>query len=341
MIKKFLAVSCTAWVLASTGAVNAETVLNVSTYLPSSHPLVSTGLTKWAKQVEEATKGEVKLRILPTSLGKPEAHFDMARDGIADITMGIPGYTPGRFKLIEVAALPNMANTGTGLSVGLWRTFDASPAMQEEFEGVKPLTVFTTSPMHFFSTGGEINSVEDFQGLKARSAGGNMTEVERQLGMTPLLQPVGKSYELLSGGVADAVINPLETVKSLKFDKLIKNALVVPGGLTAATIFVVMNEQSFEELSPENQRALLDASGENLARIMGQIWDTRDNDGLKSLETENANVKTADAALREQIFAATQPVVDNWIKTAKEERNTDGVALLKSMRANIAAVEKQ
>ncbi|HCN70784.1 MAG TPA: hypothetical protein DIS96_03350 [Pusillimonas sp.] len=195
--------------------------------------------------------------------------------------------------------------------------------------------------MHFFSTGGEINSVEDFQGLKARSAGGNMTEVERQLGMTPLLQPVGKSYELLSGGVADAVINPLETVKSLKFDKLIKNALVVPGGLTAATIFVVMNEQSFEELSPENQRALLDASGENLARIMGQIWDTRDNDGLKSLETENANVKTADAALREQIFAATQPVVDNWIKTAKEERNTDGVALLESMRANIAAVEKQ
>jgi len=339
MLRRLLLASCAAWALVGAGVACAETVLTVSTYLPSSHPLVSVGLTKWAKQVEEATKGEVKLRILATSLGKPEAHFDMARDGIADVTMGIPGYTPGRFKLIEVGGLPNMADTGTGLSVGLWRTFESSPAMQKEFDGVKPLAVFTTSPMHFFSTGGEINSVQDFQGLKARSAGGTMTDVERLLGMTPLLQPVGKSYELLSGGVADAVINPLETVKSLKFDKLIKNALVVPGGLTAATIFVVMNPQRFAALSAENQQALVKASGENIARIMGEIWDTRDSDGLKSLEEAGAKVKTADAALREQIFAAAQPVVDNWIKVAQDERGTDGKAILESMRANIAAVE--
>jgi len=100
-----------------------------------------------------------------------------------------------------------------------------------------------------------------------------------------------------------------------------------------------MNPKRFESLSPENQQALLKASGENIARIMGEIWDTRDSEGLKSLQEAGAKVKTADAALREQIFAVTQPVVDNWIKVAQDERGTDGKAILEALRTNIAAVE--
>ena len=44
---------------------------------------------------------------------------DMARDGVTDIAVTVPGYTAGRFILSEVAAIPNVGNSGKGLSVAL------------------------------------------------------------------------------------------------------------------------------------------------------------------------------------------------------------------------------
>jgi TRAP-type C4-dicarboxylate transport system, periplasmic component len=323
------------------GTAQAATTLNLSSYVPTSHPLVSEGMAEWAKEVEKATQGRVTVRILATPLGKPEAHFDMARDGIADIALGIPGYTPGRFVLVDVAGVPGLANSGVALSVGLWKTFAASPEMQKEFEGVKPLGVFTTSPMQFFNTKREIKTVDDFKGMKTRSAGGLMTDIVSALGMVPLLQPAGKSYELLSSGVADAVINPQEAVKSLKLEQLVKYGTIIPGGLTAAPIFLVMNPAKFNGLSKADQDAVMSVSGERLSRIVGAVWDRHDKNGLETLKAAGGAVSTASPELAKRISEAAEPVVAAWAANAKDKRAADGQAILTTLRAEVAKAEAQ
>src|SRR5215831_14382630 len=60
--------------------------LKISHWVPASHPLQKS-LEDWAAAVEQASGGTIKSKVFPAQqLGKAFDHYDMARDGIADIT---------------------------------------------------------------------------------------------------------------------------------------------------------------------------------------------------------------------------------------------------------------
>ena len=72
--------------------------LKVSLWVPPAHPLVP-ATQAWAADIEKASGGTIKVAVFPSEqLGKAFDHYDMARDGIADITYVNPGYQPGRFR---------------------------------------------------------------------------------------------------------------------------------------------------------------------------------------------------------------------------------------------------
>ena len=122
------AIACAAIVMISLARpVAAAETLVLSSYLTVKHWLVSQVLTQWAKDVEKETGGDIKINILATALGKPAAHFDIARDGVADITLAVPGYTPGRFTLTMVSTLPNVGNNAESVGGAMWRMLDQVP----------------------------------------------------------------------------------------------------------------------------------------------------------------------------------------------------------------------
>ena len=71
--------------------------LKLSHWVPPNHPLQK-ALEDWGAAVEKASGGTLKYKVFPAQqLGKAFDHYDMARDGIADLTYVNPGYQPGRF----------------------------------------------------------------------------------------------------------------------------------------------------------------------------------------------------------------------------------------------------
>lgn len=73
--------------------------LKLSHWVPPSHPLQK-ALEEWGASVEKDSGGTIKYKVYPAQqLGKAFDHYDMARDGIADLTYINPGYQPGRFRL--------------------------------------------------------------------------------------------------------------------------------------------------------------------------------------------------------------------------------------------------
>lgn len=321
------------------GAVHAQTSLNMSTYAPYQHPMVSQALVEWAKKVEEESNGRLKINILSTALGQPQAHYDLAANGIADVVLAVPGYSPGRFPLSGVGELPQTADTAEALSVAMWRTYQGSPEMQQEFSEVKVLGLFATSPYQFQSAKGPITAVADFGGVKVRTSGGVGSKVIERLGATPILQPAGKTFELLSGGVVDATVFPLETLKSFKLESLVKNVSVIPGGLGAATLLVAMNKAKFEALPQEDQEALERVSGEVLARINGRVWDANDKTGLESFAAAGGTVTEVGPELGAQISEAIKPAVEEWVAEVKAKTDVDGMPLLEALRAEAAAAK--
>jgi TRAP-type C4-dicarboxylate transport system substrate-binding protein len=80
--------------------------LKISIWLPPAHSLVP-ATKEWAQSIEKESGGTIKTAIFPSEqLGKAFDHYDMARDGIADVVYVNPGYQPGRFPVIAAGQIP-------------------------------------------------------------------------------------------------------------------------------------------------------------------------------------------------------------------------------------------
>ena len=288
--------------------VSAGTTLRLSSWLPPSHPIVKDMIKPWTEQVEKATNGNVKITILAKGLGKPPAHFDLAKDGVADITYGVHGYQPGRFLLTKAVEMPFLGDSAESVSVAYWRMYQKYMKGVDEHKGVTLLSVFTHGPGEMYNSKRPIEKLADLDGLKIRVGGGVVNDVSKAIGATPLLKPAPKSYELMSNGVADGVFFPKESIASFKLTKLVRYATLVPKGLYNTSFFLVMNPKKFGSLSKEDQAAMMSVSGESFARLAGKAWDNVDRIGLEKMKADGVKVITASAGLVDEITAKTSGI---------------------------------
>lgn len=112
MRKTFLALLLAASVapaLAQDKTVN----LKVSLWVPLG-PSAGAGHAGSGRRHRKAPGGTIKVAVfLRAARYSVSDHYDMARDGIADVTLGVnPGYQPGRFLIAAVGQLPFVFSDG-------------------------------------------------------------------------------------------------------------------------------------------------------------------------------------------------------------------------------------
>ena len=174
-----LAVACT--LLAAGAGVQAQTVLAVSSWLSPTHVLSETQ-KEWCAELEKKAAGKVKCNILPRAVSAPPGTFDAVRNGLADLSFTVQGYTPGRFVTTQMAEVPFLGNSSEAVSVAFQRMYDKYPAIAAEHQGVKVLAVFTHGPGIVFNTKRPIAKAEDLSGLKFRVGGGMVNEITQGAG---------------------------------------------------------------------------------------------------------------------------------------------------------------
>jgi TRAP-type C4-dicarboxylate transport system substrate-binding protein len=308
-------------------SARAQTELTVSSWLPPSHPIVRDMVVPWIDQIETATGGSLKIKILPKAVGSPPAHFDIARDGLADITFGVHGYQPGRFVLTSVAEMPFLGDSAEATSVAYWRIYEKYMADKSEHDGVKVLSVFTHGPGVMMSTGDAITKMSDLDGMKIRIGGGIIKELSQAMGVVAILKPATQSYEILSRGIADGVFFPMESLAAFKLEGLVKNMTEVPGGLYNTSFFLVMNPASYDKLTDEQKAAIDAVSGEAFARLAGKAWDAADDNGRKVATDNGIIIQTASDAFVAEIAKAASGVEAAWIEKANA-KGVDAQAML-------------
>ena len=193
--------------LATGGMASAQTVLTASSWLPPTHSL-SMAQKDWCELLEKNTAGKMKCNILPRGVSAPPGTYDAVKNGLADISYTVHGYTPGRFVYTQMAEFPFLGNTAEPISVAFNKIAMKYPAFDAEHQGVKVICYFTHGPGIVFNTKKPIARVEDLGGLKFRVGGGMVNEISKTLGMNVTLKPAPESYELLSGGVMDGTLFP-------------------------------------------------------------------------------------------------------------------------------------
>lgn len=72
---------------AAVPAAAAEVELRLAHWLPPTHPVQPLSMEPWIESIKQASEERIDVTIFPASqLGAAPDHYDMARDGIADIS---------------------------------------------------------------------------------------------------------------------------------------------------------------------------------------------------------------------------------------------------------------
>ncbi|MBI5275669.1 MAG: TRAP transporter substrate-binding protein [Burkholderiales bacterium] len=321
------------------GTASAQTTLTLSSWVPPNHSLTLVQ-SEWCELVSKNSGGKIKCNLLPRAVAAPPGTFDAVKNGLADVSFIVHGYTPGRFVHTQMAEFPFLGDAAEPLSVAFHKVASKHPQFAQEHAGVKVIAYFTHGPGIVFNTKRPVAKAEDLQGLKWRVGGGMVNEIAKTLGMNVTLKPAPESYELLAGGVMDGTLFPAESTESFRIDKLIKHATTFPGGLYNTSFAFVMNPAKYDKMSPDEKKAVDAASGEFAARMIGRSWDKVDRRAFALMQANNVNIVKADAKFVADVKAKTSGLEAKWAKEAEAKGLKDAAKVLADFRAEIAKASK-
>jgi len=287
--------------------------LKLSHWVPPSHPLQK-ALEEWGASVEKESGGTIKYKVYPAQqLGKAFDHYDMARDGIADLTYINPGYQPGRFPIIAAGELPFLMSNAKGGSVALDAWYRKYAA--QEMKDVKFCLAFVHDPGSFHSVSKKIVLPSDLKGMKIRPAQGTIAEMVTLLGGTNVQASAPEVRDVLEKHVADAVAFPWGSVVLFGIDKVTKYHMEVP--LYTTTFAFVFNKTKYDEMSPKQKKVIDNHCTSEWAAKVATPWADFENAGIAKIKAEPGH----------EVYELTADQLAEWKKELAplEAKWADGV----------------
>ncbi len=305
----------------------AEVTLKFANWLPGGHHWTTTARS-FADSIEKASGGSIQILIDKAPLAKPPGQYDLAKNGVRDLVMGVSAYTAGRHQLYRMAEVPFATpNAATG-SPGLHNWYTKHGFDKKEFTGTKLISAFVHGPGLLHSKK-EIKTLEDIKGVKIRVGGGGVLMAKR-LGAVPVAMSATKAYESLQRGTTDAAFFPYESVHGFKLAELVKFHLEVPGGLYTTSFYVAMGEKKWDSLPASARKALNKAGGATGSKLIGQGWDAADAVGKKAGIAAGNKVQQISASELARWGKAIAVIKQDWINKANK-KGLDGKALMEEL----------
>jgi TRAP-type C4-dicarboxylate transport system substrate-binding protein len=333
MLYKFAAIALAAAI--TVPALAQDVVLKVHHFWPPSAMPPSTIL--------KDSGNKMKCQIYPAMQlgGTPQNLIDQAKDGVVDIVWTLPGYTAGRYPMMEVFELPFMSSSAEATSQAVWDYY--TQYGYKEFPGIKALALNVHDNGYIHTNPKQVKVMADFKGLRMRAPTRQTNKMLAALGAAPVAMPLPALSEAISKGVVDGYLLPWEVIPSIKAHELTKYESETDPksrALYTAVFILAMNQAKYDSLPADLKRVIDANSGLALSKAMGAQWDASAPPARK-LAVDHGNtfyvIPAAELANWQQ---ATANLPGEWVKDVSAKGN-DGAALLKSARDLIAKYDKK
>ena len=284
--------------------------LKMSHWVPPQHPLQKS-MEEWLASVSKDSNRTITGQVYPAQqLGKAFDHYDMARDGIADITYINPGYQPGRFPVIAAGELPFTfadAKNGTRAFDEWYRKYAA-----REMKDVKFCLAFIHDPGALHSRK-KVMVPADIKGMKIRPAQATIAEFVTMLGGANVQASAPEARDVLERGVADAITFPWGSVVLFGIDKAVKYHMDVP--LYSTTFAWVMNKDKYNAMSAAQKKVIDNHCTTEWAVKVAAPWadfEAAGRDKIKAMPEHEVYSLTAEQV--GEWKKAAEPLHDVWAK---------------------------
>ncbi|WP_024587720.1 TRAP transporter substrate-binding protein [Aliihoeflea sp. 2WW] len=294
----------------STGAYAQEEVnLRLAHWLPPTHPVQEIAMTDWIQSITEASEGRIGITIFPSSqLGAPADHYDMTRDGIADIGYVNPGYNAGRFPIYGLAEIPFHVSDSKRGAVALHEWYD--PIAETEMSEVYFCLINPHDPGTIHSKT-EVKVPEDIRGKNIRPAHATMAKFVARLGGTSIQVSAPEAREAIARGTADAMTFPWNSIYIFSIDSETKYHLDMPFYISSQML--LFNKSVYDGLSEENRQVIDDHCTPEWSGRFSEGWVDNEASGRDKMIADDSHTLYEPSVDEIQLWRdAAAPLLDDW-----------------------------
>jgi len=274
-------------------------------------------IRQWAKELEDRSGGRIDTEITYGALGPPTGYYDLAVDGIADVTYASPTYTPGKFKMSEMMELPVSGEASVEtMSTAFWQLYKKG-YFDEDFKDVKVIWLGELNGYHFqMGEGNDILKYNDLKGKKLRVSGAMHTKMAEAFGCNPVGMPSSEIFTSLMKGVIDGAFVPWSHIMSFRTESIIKSITEV--GIGGWEYGVFMNKKTWENL-PDDIKAIIDDMSPKYTQMNGKRHDEYGEQAKALIQRAGGVVRQLSETDRNKVGDAVAPLWEEWIATKEAE----------------------
>ncbi len=302
---------------ASSGTKAQTVELKLAHFFPATHPAEKALIQPWAKAIETATQGRVKITSYPgQTLLQADAVYDGVVNGIADLGLSCFSYTRGSFPVLEVFELPGIkySNSKAASQVAWEGIKQLNP---KEVQDTKMMMVFATGPGDLY-TKAPVRTLKDLKGLEIRATGLSAKSLTA-LGATPVAMAQSEAYESLSKGVVKGNLGPVEVLQGWKQAEVTKYLTLTPF-LYNNLFYITMNSKKWDSLDPNDQKAIEAVNQKFFEDVAMGLWDQQNESALKYAVSEKGmEVITLSQAEQDQWISLIKPIQDDYVAQMKQK----------------------
>ena len=271
-----------------------------------------------AQEIYERSNGRLTIEIYPAfSLGHdPTTWLRDMKEGAIDISCVYPAYTGGEEPSFTVDEMP-----------GIWKSKEQALLASDALFNFKKRIYKDVWNSEFissgcilsqygvlFTTGTQVKTLTDVEGLKIRTPGGRHKELWTLLGAAPQMMPQPDIYMALKTGVIDGCYTGSSTCLQTNFYEVTSYA--IPWGPTDEALAqdIVVSNRAWNELTPDLQQILRDVWERWAATLKGRTIAAIDDPWYQEqLEAKGVVYSTLSEKDTAQLREYGMQVFTKWI----------------------------
>jgi tripartite ATP-independent transporter DctP family solute receptor len=288
--------TCAALVLLAAGcggsSSGGKVTLTLPHVLPGEHP-VSQAIVRFAEEVEKRSEGSITVKIFDGgTMGSEQELVDNVASGTNDITKISACVLETKTELAKVFSLPYLFRDADHM----WKVLDG--AIGKELldmalsKGLKGICYFHAGMRSFYTKSRNLASPDDLRGLKIRVQKSAMMEkLVATLGALPQQIAYGELFTAIDTGVVDGAENNIPSYYTSSHYKVAPHFTF--NQHVGIPDIVVMSLETWESLSAEQQKIILDAA-EAAKNFQRKLWDEVSAEYMKKMEAQGVTFTRPD-----------------------------------------------
>ena len=228
----------------------------------------------WAEMIEYVTNGGLTINVHygGTLLGSSETFVGIS-SGVADLGWIPISIFPSEFPIGNFFNLPflGFGDTASFNTSAFWDVYEWSDAWQNELSEFHIIALYSTGG-NFYMSNEPITTLDEFNGMMIRAAGGIPATLVTTLGGIPISINSVDLYEAMFRGVVDGYLFDISGVNAWGLQEV--TAYYSSLDLFTTIQSFLLNMEAFKRLPTEYQDVIKYFSGREMSIQKARHWDT-------------------------------------------------------------------